>query len=313
MPVFTRVDPPWPLARWRTRQWLTEVRAADLAFSDDETQAFFARHARKPLSADLVDRLQRRTEGWVGGLQLVQLSLIRAEDPAQFVRGFSGSDRLIVDFLMDEVIEREPPPVLDFFAVTALLDRFCAPLCDTLLGSTRGSQPSRPLLEHLERENLFLVPLDDEQVWFRYHQLFKELVSSHLKVRLSPEREARLHRLAGEWFAGKALIEEALHHGLRAIQVVPKDHLYAYGSAVTYAAGAHATAGQWDKAFSLLADAISEDLAGGSRNAGRLLVAQAVLYSYAGDLSGVERSAKRIHYRVPLLRVECVCLGDDDR
>ncbi|HSB69018.1 MAG TPA: LuxR C-terminal-related transcriptional regulator [Candidatus Methylomirabilis sp.] len=210
--LLTRVDPAWPLGKWRARQWLTELRAADLAFSREEAQAFFARHPAPPLTADAVALLHQRTEGWVAGLQLAQVSLEHVEDPERFARDFSGSDRLIVDFLMDEVIGRHPLEVRDFLAVTALFDRFCVPLCDAVLGDAPGRQPSRHLLEQLERENLFLVPLDHDRRWYRYHHLFQGLLLRHLPELAAPERRAVIHRRAADWFAREGLIEEAIRH-----------------------------------------------------------------------------------------------------
>jgi len=216
MVILTRIDPPLPIGLWRVREWLNEVRAADLRFSRDEARDFFNLNPENALSAETVDMLQRRTEGWVAGLQLAQLSLTDADNPDQHAESFSGKDRKVVDFLVEEVVSKQPAKIRDFLAVTAGFDRFCAPLCDFTMGSKSGSHTSRKLITLLERENLFLVPLDSERGWYRYHHLFQSLLVQHLKDHLSPEHKVRIHRLAGEWFAGQGLIEEALKYFLAA-------------------------------------------------------------------------------------------------
>ena len=210
--ICTRMDPPWPLGLWRARQWLTELRAADLCFSKEEAQFFFVRRVGKPFATEVIDRIQSRTEGWVAGLQLAYLSLADAENPEQFARSFSGSDRQIVDFLMDEVLSRQTAEIKNFLYVSAMIERFCAPLCDFISKGSFGKVDSGKFIAKLDRENLFLVPLDNERRWYRYHHLFQSLLMQHLKENLSPKSKTRIHRLAGEWFAGQGLIEEALRH-----------------------------------------------------------------------------------------------------
>ena len=205
--VLTRVDPLWPLAKWRTSVWLNELRAADLSFSNEETERFFN---RKDLTSGTLKGLHQRTEGWIAGLQLLKLSLADAKDPDQLARDFSDSDRLIVDYLMDEVISRQPQEVLDFLAVTGLFDRFCALLCDHMLADVPGRQEGRQLLGRLEQENLFLVPLDRERMWYRYHHLFRDLINHHLTAKLPREQKDRVRKRAGDWFARQGIIEEAI-------------------------------------------------------------------------------------------------------
>jgi LuxR family maltose regulon positive regulatory protein len=137
--ILTRVDPPWPLARWRVRQWLSELRAAVLCFSPEEAQAFFCHHWGPALAAETVAMLHQRTEGWIAGLQLAQVSLATSDNPEEFARSFSASDYLIVDFLMDEVLAHQAPEIQTFLMLTSLLERFCAPPCDVLLAE--ASQP----------------------------------------------------------------------------------------------------------------------------------------------------------------------------
>jgi len=213
---LTRVDPPWPLARWRSQEWVNELRAADLIFSEEETGTFFGNHQFPP---DIVSSLQEQTEGWAVGLQLVKLSLSDVDDPHQHARAISGKDRLIVDYLLEEVIARQPRDMLVFLAVSALLDRFCAPLCDFLLADTPNMRESRTLIERLEKENLFVVPLDRERLWYRYHHLFRSLLIDHLRERPTPEGKAQFHKRAGVWFADQGLIEEAIEHFIAAEDV----------------------------------------------------------------------------------------------
>ena len=210
--LLTRKDPPFPLGLWSTRQWLAELRAADLRFTREETQAFFEKRLLKRLPDQTVGMLDRRTEGWVAALQLVQLSLTTAEDPEALIRHFSDSDRSITDYLMDEVVSRHPAELVDFLAMTAITERFCAPLCDHLLAEHSAAPDARRIINRIEKENLFLVPLDNARLWYRYHHLFQSLLKQHLKMNLSPERITRLHHRAGDWFAGQGLVEEALRH-----------------------------------------------------------------------------------------------------
>jgi len=214
--ISTRMDPPLPLAHWRVRSWIEEFRAADLRFSNEEAQAFFAQALKKPLIAETLDMLQHQTEGWVTGLQLARLSLADAENPDLYARSFSGSERNTVDFLIEEVLSKQPAKIKNFLALTAVYDRFCASLCDYVIGSKVGGDNGRKLIAMLERENLFLVPLDSERCWYRYHHLFQNLLMQHLKENTSVKQKIEIHRRAGKWFAGQGLIEEALQHFLAA-------------------------------------------------------------------------------------------------
>ena len=210
--ITTRADPPLPLAQWRVRNWLTEIRAADLRFFSKEAQAFFAPIDDKRLSTEAIERILARTEGWVAGLQLARLSLTDADNPDALARSFVGSNRMVVDYLIDEIVSRQTDEVKNFLTVTAMLKRFCAPLCDRLL-DTRGDIPdSHRLIAFLEKENLFLVPLDQEGTWYRYHHLFQALLLRKMRSVLSKKHQTRIHRLAGEWFADREYIEDALRH-----------------------------------------------------------------------------------------------------
>jgi LuxR family maltose regulon positive regulatory protein len=416
---LTRKDPPFPMGLWNSRQLLTELRAADLRFTREETQAFLEKHLRKRLPDQIVGVLNGRTEGWIAALQLIQISLTGAADPDQLVQHYLDSDRSITDYLMDEVISRQPAEIVDFLAVTAIFERFCVPLCDDLLSGRKAAPDARGILDRIEKDNLFLVPLGSERRWYRYHHLFQSLLRRHLKQNMNPKRTERLHQRAGNWFAGQGLVEEALHHFLaagdadaaarllednmhsaidndlsrrtlgrwldmfpksavdqypglvvaktyqkmfywdfismgplldhaeallrnpdmvieearrlkllqdvviqrafffywrgdieaalrharQALEVIPKERSYAFTLANLYTALALALSGRRGEARQLLSEALLEDCAEGSRNAGVLLVALTGINYYAGDLNAVEETAKRIltdHESVPV-------------
>jgi LuxR family maltose regulon positive regulatory protein len=244
--ILTRIDPPWPLPLWRVRRWLSELRAADLGFSQEETQAFFAQLTDLPLAVETVNLLHRRTGGWIAGLQLAQLSLAAADNLEQSARDFSASGRLIVDFLLDEVLAQQPPDIQTFLVITSLLERFCAPLCDVLLAEVQGPVDSSAFIARLERANLFLVAVDSNHYWYRYYPLFQTLLVQHLQRQVSPAQLAHLHCRAGEWFARMGLIEEALRHMLAAGDVdtaaaLVEEHLHAAIDADL----THQTLGHW--------------------------------------------------------------------
>jgi len=210
--MATRSDPPLPLARLRSDGQLTEVRAADLRFTPAEAQEFLNQAMGLDLTADDVDSLEERTEGWIAGLQLAALSLRgipERGDVAGFIEAFTGSNRFVIDYLADEVLARQPAHVRDFLLDTAVLDRLTGPLCDAVTGSADGTR----MLEDLERGNLFLVPLDDERAWYRYHHLFADVLRARLRAE-TPDRVPSLHQRASEWFASQGLVEDAVRHAL---------------------------------------------------------------------------------------------------
>jgi LuxR family maltose regulon positive regulatory protein len=217
--IASRVDPPLPLARWRARGELVELRAADLRFIPVETLQFFGETMGLDLDEQAVAALEARTEGWAAGLQLAALSLQGQADVPGFVASFSGSHRHVVDYLAEEVLQRQPEHVRAFLLQTAVLDRLSGPLCDAVLDvappEAGGDSYSQLLLDRLEQENLFLIPLDDERRWYRYHHLFSDL----LRHRLQQERPAlvaELHRRAARWFEGQGATAEAIGHALSA-------------------------------------------------------------------------------------------------
>jgi LuxR family maltose regulon positive regulatory protein len=214
--MTTRVDPALPLSRLRARGELVEVRAADLRFTVEESGAFLNDVMALDLDPALVSALGERTEGWAAGLQLAGLSVrghlsAGRDDVAGFVDEFTGSHRLVLDYLVDEVVERQPDDVRDFLLDTCILDQLTADLCDAVTGRTGG----RDLLETLERENLFLVALDDERRWFRYHHLFAEALRARLLAQ-GAARGRELHLAAAGWYAEVAMLGEAMTHALAA-------------------------------------------------------------------------------------------------
>jgi LuxR family maltose regulon positive regulatory protein len=219
--ICTREDLPLPVARLRAQRQLLELRQADLRFTLEETTDFLCEGMQLPLTGDDIQALTQRTEGWIAGLQLAALSLQDQSEPQRFVRDFTGSDRYILDYLLDEVYARQLPEIQAFLLQTSILERMCAPLCDSLLGnSTTYSQAagcnlqSQQLLEALEHANLFLIPLDHQRVWYRYHHLFGDLLRHRLSVEHSPAFIAELHRRACQWFEVNESILEAARHAL---------------------------------------------------------------------------------------------------
>ena len=209
--VASRSDPPLPLSRLRAGGELTELRSSDLRFSTDEAAEFLNRVMGLDLAPDDVGALEHRTEGWVAGLQLAALSLQDREDVAGFIAAFAGDDRYIVDYLVEEVLKRQPEDVRRFLLQTSILDRLCGPLCEAVAEVDRG----REILEALERENLFVVPLDDKRQWYRYHHLFGEVVRMHLQAE-QPGRLTTLHGRASEWYERNELPADAIRHALAA-------------------------------------------------------------------------------------------------
>lgn len=207
--IVTRVDPPLPLPRLRARGLVSELRAADLRFTPEEAAAFLNEVMGLALSPAAVEALEARTEGWIAGLQLAALSMRGREDVESFISALTGDSRFILDYLIEEILHRQPEEIQAFLLQTSVLKRLSASLCDALL----PDRDSRALLEHLERANLFLVPLDERRVWYRYHQLFAEFLRSRLH-QTRPERVKELHRRAALWYAEEALVLEAIEHAL---------------------------------------------------------------------------------------------------
>lgn len=223
--ILSRTDPPLHLGRLRIEQQLTELRASDLRFAVAETRQFLDRRLSQPLDDDALKLLHARTEGWITALQLSSIAL-QNHAPYQFLGHFRGSDRLLVSYLVEEVMAQLPLPVREFLLRTAIVTRFCAPLCavllsdillgDVLLADNPTLVASRAILTQLEEQNLFLVALDNEGDWYRYHDLFRDFILHQLKNEWEAAAIARLHRAASAWFAQAGLLEDALHHALAA-------------------------------------------------------------------------------------------------
>jgi LuxR family maltose regulon positive regulatory protein len=209
--ITTRADPPLPLARMRARSQLSELRRADLRLTLDETLAFLNQVMGLALSEREVAAIDARTEGWLAGLQLAVLSMQGHADIPSYIESFSGSHRFIIDYLTEEVLQQQPQSVRDFLLHTCILDRLSGGLCDSLTGRSDG----QAMLEELEAANLFIVPLDDERRWYRYHSLFSDFLRHRLSQshsNLPPE----LHRHAATWFASQGHVAEAITHALNA-------------------------------------------------------------------------------------------------
>lgn len=209
--VTSRSDPPLALSRLRTRDELVELRAADLRFTPAEATSFLNQVMGLELSAAEVDALETRTEGWIAGLQLVALSLRDHADKPGFIGAFTGSHRFVLDYLVDEVLQQQPADVRAFLLQTAVLDRLSGPLCDTVTGRTGSGM----MLERLDRANLFVVALDEDREWFRYHHLFAEALRARLTSE-DPDLVPTLHRRAGDWHEKHELFEDAVRHALTA-------------------------------------------------------------------------------------------------
>lgn len=209
--IATREDPSLPLARYRARGQLTELRATDLQFTPTEATEFLNRVMRLKLSDGEVAALEARTEGWIAGLQLAALSMQGHQDTAGFIKSFTGSHRFVLDYLIEEVLGQQTEQTQSFLLHTSILDRMCGSLCDALL--LDSSAPGQEILEQLERANLFLVPLDNERRWYRYHHLFGDLLRQRLG---QPKELPEYHLRASAWYEANADLAQAFQHALAA-------------------------------------------------------------------------------------------------
>lgn len=212
--VITREDPQLPLARLRGRGELNEIRAADLRFTVDEAADFLKASMGRDLPANVVAALEARTEGWIAGLQLAALSMVKRDDIPGFVEAFAGDHRYIMDYLVDEVLAQQTQSVHSFLLHTSILTELTGPLCDAVTGRSDG----HAMLTGLERSNLFVTPLDDRRRWFRYHHLFADVLRAHLQTE-EPELVPALHRRAAAWYAAHDQPGDAIRHALAAEEV----------------------------------------------------------------------------------------------
>ena len=209
--ITSRSDPLLPLARLRGRGALVELRAADLRFTPDEAAAFLRQTMGLHLAPEEIATLERHTEGWITGLQMAALSMQGRADAGAFIAAFAGSHRYVLDYLVDEVLQRQPEPVRRFLLDTAILQRLCGALCDAVTEEATG----QAMLEFLERANLFLVPLDDARRWYRYHHLFAEVLQAHMQKE-RPQAAPALHGRASRWYEAHDMPGDAIHHALAA-------------------------------------------------------------------------------------------------
>jgi LuxR family maltose regulon positive regulatory protein len=214
--LLSRSDPPLPLARLRARGQLLEIRASDLCFTAEEATRYLNQGMGLNLSPEDIDALEKRTEGWIAGLQLAAVSMRAVVDKHGFVSAFTGSHHYIMDYLTDEVIRFQPERVNRFLLQTSILSKMCASLCEAVVESD-GGEPAdgQAMLEALEEMNLFLIPLDDRRRWYRYHHLFAEVLQLRLE-QLYPQQLPELHRRASRWCEQNACMNEAIDHALLA-------------------------------------------------------------------------------------------------
>ena len=207
--ITTREDPSLPIPRLRARNQLTEIRAADLRFTPSEAAEFLNQVMGLNLAANEVTTLETRTEGWIAGLQLAALSMKGQEDVHGVIQAFAGDHRYIVDYLVEEVLRRQPESIRNFLLETSILDRLSGSLCDAVTNQTE----SKSKLEQLQRGNLFLIPLDDKREWYRYHHLFADVLRMHLTAERS-NQVSTLHTRASEWYEQNNLTADAIRHAL---------------------------------------------------------------------------------------------------
>jgi LuxR family maltose regulon positive regulatory protein len=225
MVIATRADPPLPIARLRSRGQLTQVRADDLRFTPIEAATFLNDVMGLGLEPDDITAIEARTEGWAAGLHLAALSMQERKDTHAFVDAFASGHQYVLEYLIEEVLSRQKEPVQRFLLQTSILDRMCAPLCDAVVGeigdwrlevgnrqSPVSNLQSRHVLDYLESSNLFLVPLDDERRWYRYHHLFGDLLRKRLEQAIPSEQVAELHQHASRWHEENGILEQAVRH-----------------------------------------------------------------------------------------------------
>ena len=246
--IATREDPSLPLARLRARGQLTELRAADLRFAPAEVAEFLNRVMGLNLSDGDVAALESRTEGWIAGLQMAALSMQGHPDASSFIQAFTGSHRFVLDYLLEEVLQRQPVEVQTFLLRTSILERLCSPLCEAVLKAPVNS--GQETLEYLERANLFIIPLDNERRWYRYHHLFADLLRKRLGQSLAPEEITKLQIDASEWYENNGLILDAFRHAAAANDVERAERLLDSKEMHLYIPGAVTTILNWLESLS---------------------------------------------------------------
>ncbi len=248
--IAARADPPLPIARLRGQGQLTELRQSDLRFTTGEAAAFLNRRVGLNLSPTDVATLETRTEGWIAGLQMAAASMQGQEQEsiADFIQAFAGSDRYILDYLVEEVFQRQPQSVQTFLLQTSILDRLTGSLCDTVWQGAEPLADSQATLEYLERNNLFVIPLDRERRWYRYHHLFADLLRHRLH-QAHPDLVSSLHSRAGAWHEQHGTTAEAIHHALAAEDLEWAAHLVEQAVEATMLRSEFATLLHWVEAL----------------------------------------------------------------
>lgn len=292
--ITSRADPPFSLSRLRAQRQLVELRMDDLRFTHDEAEKFLGQLMGLSLSDEHIRTLEQRTEGWIAALQLAAISMQGRADPAGFVMSFAGSHRFVLDFLADEVYHRQPEPLRTFLLQTSILDRLSAGLCNAVAGRS----DSQEMLEAVERANLFLLPLDDKRSWFRYHNLFADLLRYRLE-RTYPDLKPQLHQRAARWYAENGRTYEAVGHALAA-----KDFDLTARLVADTDPTALAMRGQVSTLLGWL-DALPEAII---RSNPRLSIAYAWSHFVTVDLEGIEK-----HVQDALETMEVSVAAFDDR
>ena len=279
--IASRADPALPLARLRARRELVEIRAADLRFTLDEAAAYLNEVMGLELTTADVAALEGRTEGWIAALQLAALSMQGRDDVAGFIAGFAGDDRYIVDYLVGEVLQRQPEQVRSFLLHTSILSRLNGSLCDAVTGQDDG----RAMLEALDRGNLFLVPLDDRRLWYRYHHLFADVLRARL---LDEQRDQvhELHRRASDWYARNGDQPAAIGHALDGEDFERAADLIEMAAMPAFRARQEATFRRW-------LEALPEEL---FRVRPVLAIAVVAAHMVSGDIEGVEARLQDIEH-----------------
>ncbi len=221
--IATREDPSLPLARLRARNQLTELRTTDLRFTSSEAAGFLNQVMGLKLANEEITALESRTEGWIAGLQLAALSMQDVPDTTSFIKSFTGSHHFVLDYLLEEVLQKQSATMQTFLLHTSILDRMCGSLCDAVLGDS--AVDGQATLATLEHSNLFIIPLDNERRWYRYHHLFGDLLRQRLGQSLAAEKITALHIRASEWYEQNNLLLEAFHHATVANDVERAERL----------------------------------------------------------------------------------------
>jgi LuxR family transcriptional regulator, maltose regulon positive regulatory protein len=227
--IASRIDPPLPLARWRVKGDFTEIRASDLRFTPDEAAEFLNQVMNLNLSTEDIAALENRTEGWIAGLQLAAIAMQGYRDTTSFIKSFTGSHHFVLDYLLEEVLQKQSKSVQTFLLRTSILNRLCGPLCDAVL--LDPSVSGQETLEYLEHANLFIVPLDDERRWYRYHHLFADLLRQRLHQSIASSTRngemvvAELHNRASQWYEDNGLEIESFQHAAAANDIEHAERL----------------------------------------------------------------------------------------